>query len=469
MLGPVRSVTVALIAGALVACSGPRPAAENGEPRPDLPLAAGPEAQRLDGEVRDYLAPLVEAGRLSGNVLVGTRDSILVLQSYGLADAGTATPNDADTRFIIAAITKTFTSAAILTLVADGRVDLDDPLARFAPDFPRADEITIRQLLLHESGVGDPDPLDWFESPESPISLEELVDRIAERPFLFDPGTDEAYSNAGYALLARVIERASGQPYGEYLRTALFDPLGMSGSGLFLVPGPAPGRATGYLPAPPPENRVVTMDVDLGLATGSGALSSTAPDLWRWARAVADERLYSWKTLEWPYGWGREEIGEHEGIEQTGALPGFMSNLLVFPDADRFVVLLLNQEYGGWIDLGLGVAALALGEDPGPIDLPRGIELDVAGAGRFVGRYTDGEQPIRLALEDGDLWLHWGDWPISKYLQPIGPATFAVPSDRGRIRFEDPAADGRFQTMVWDFGEGAMTFERTEQSQTGSG
>jgi CubicO group peptidase (beta-lactamase class C family) len=453
-----------LVVGACVAC-GPASSPDQRDPKESLPLASGPEVRALDAQVADYLAPLAQAGRLSGNVLVGTRDSILVLQSYGLSDVEAGTPNDPDTRFVIASITKTFTSAAILTLAAEERIDLDDPLARFAPDFPRAGEITIRQLLLHESGVGDPEMLDWFESPESPISLEELVRKIAGRPFLFDPGTDEAYSNAGYALLAWVIQQASGQPYGQYLERSLFEPLGMSRSGLFVDPGPAPGQANGYVPAPLPQGTIRTPEIDLGLAIGSGALSSTAPDLWRWAGAVADERLYSWKTLEWPYGWGREEVGEHEGIEQTGALPGFMSNLLVFPDADRFVVLLLNQEYGGWIDLGKGVAAIALGEKPPLLDLPPEVELSARAAERLVGRYADGEQPVRIALEEGDLWLYWGEWPIAKYLQPIGEATFAVPTDRGRIRFEDPDSEGVYRTMVWDYGDGSMTFARTERPE----
>jgi hypothetical protein len=141
-------------------------------------------------------------------------------------------------------------------------------------------------------------------------------------------------------------------------------------------------------------------------------------------------------------------------------MTGFMSNLLIFPDADRFVVVLLNQEYGGWIDLGLGLTALALGESPTPIEVPRRAKLGVAEADRFVGTFGEGDERLRVSLEDGNLWLYWADWPIGKYLQPVGEAEFSVPSDRGRIRFEDPAADGPYRTLVWDFGGDEMVRRR---------
>ncbi|HXV74760.1 MAG TPA: serine hydrolase domain-containing protein [Candidatus Polarisedimenticolaceae bacterium] len=451
-----RQVLLTTVRGALAAISltmacapaDDPPVAETMPPA-DI-VADGPLAARIDA----YAAPLAARGEFSGVVLVGSRDAILFARAYGMSDYTSDAPNRLETGFRVASITKTFTSAAVLRLRDEGKLELDDRLSRFAPDFPRGDEITIRHLLLHRSGLRNPDYLEAFERS---IGLDELVDRIAARGLAFDPGTDGAYSNAGYNVLAHVVERASGTTYEDYLRQTILAPLGMETTDHDGSP------ARGYLPAPPPVIRVVPPEADpVGFMIGSGSLVSTAPDLWRWARAVADERIVGWKDLEWPYGWGRVEIGEHEGIEQTGATTGFMSSLLVFPDGDRFVVVLHNVEYGPWTSFGKDIAAIAFGEERAPPPAREPYALDPGSLEQYAGRYSEADTTLTVRAEEGQLRMYYNDWPIGKYLVPTSASRFAPLGDGGEIVFAGER-DGVFSELSWRFGDSGTTYRRGDR------
>lgn len=450
-----------VLAASLALGCGPASESTTVQQGESLPLAQGSKAQLLSNQVDEYIQPLLQHRDFNGIVLLGNRDSILVLRSYGLANYETGSTIVPATKFGIASVTKTFTAGAILTLAHQGALDLEDPLSRFAPEFPRAAEITVRLLLRHESGVGNPDYLESFEPSDRPLQLEELVETIAAQPFLFGPGAANRYSNAGFNLLAWVVQQASGMPYDEFLERRFFQPLGMTGSGQFLGTELPASHAVGYLPAPGPSHAVEAPYSNLGFSIGSGALSSTAPDLWRWARAVADETLFEWKGLEWPYGWGKVEIGGHDGLEQTGAITGFMSNLLVFPEADLFVVVLYNKEFGGWIRVGRDLAAVGLGESYDPPAVHPRIDTPLEGLHRFVGSYESQDMRLRIEAEDGHLWLYSGEWPIGKYIVPVSENVFTVPSDVGEIRFGGPVPSGEYGELTWDFGNGATTYYRS--------
>lgn len=414
----------------------------------------------LAAAVDAFLGPLVERDRLSGVVLIGSRDSIRFARAYGLADRERGIPNTLTTRFRIASLTKTFTSAAIMRLVEQGALDLDDTLSRWSDEFPRGDEITVRHLLLHASGLRNPP---YEESFERSIELPELVSAIASQPLDFDPGTENRYSNAGYNALAMIVERETGS-YEGFLGREVFGPLGMTAT------GHAPDHqavAAPYLPAPAPDVgwRVPDSDVT-GYSFGSGSLVSSAEDLWRWGAAVADERIVGWKDLEWPYGWGRLSVAGATGIEQTGATDGSMSSLLVLPDADVVVVTLYNMELGGWVQVAHGLAALALGEppaDPGVTAVPVAADLPEGALDRYTGTYrSDQDVTFHIRPDDGHLRLYFESWPIGKFLEFTGDDAFAPLGDRGRLRFDLPAV-GPARAVTWSFGESDGTvYERVE-------
>ncbi|HET7844911.1 MAG TPA: serine hydrolase domain-containing protein, partial [Xanthomonadales bacterium] len=171
-------------------------------------------------------------GPVPGAALLVLRDGKpLVARGYGYADVATRVPVTPRTNFRLASVTKQFTAAAILLLVEDGKLALDDPLRKWLPSLPvEADAITLRQLLTHTSGLVD------YEDVMDPADTRQVLDADVlrllegEHRLYFAPGSQWRYSNSGYALLALVVERASGMRFPEFLRTRIFAPLGMNGT-----------------------------------------------------------------------------------------------------------------------------------------------------------------------------------------------------------------------------------------------
>lgn len=461
--GPVRSAlpypAVFIVAGALTGCT---PAAPADSSAGDAPLARTEiiTDAALAASIDDFLRPLVAAERLSGVVLVGDREEVLYARAFGEADRESGAPVTLDSRFRIASITKTLTSAAILRLRNAGALALNDSLARWAPEYPRGDDITIRHLLLHTSGLDNPD---YEASFHESIGLDELASRIAAKPLLFEPGSQNRYSNAGYNTLALVIERETGG-YERFLKREIFDPLGMAHTG---HPASEADVVTGHMPAPSGRAPWPVPESDVtGFSFGSGSLASTAEDLWRWGAAMADERIVTWQELEWPYGWGRAEIGDHTGIEQTGATAGYMSSLFVLPGADRIVVTLHNVEIGGWVQIAEGIAALAVGAAPPNPEVTR-VQEAVALArapAAYTGSYRSEQgTTFHIRETDGDLRMFWESWPLGKFLEPVGDDRFVPLGDGGSVEFliDDGAPAAR--AFQWVFGDGpGTTYTRLE-------
>src|SRR5258708_4790820 len=188
-------------------------------------LATAITAQLIDARVKEY----VDAELFSGVVLVSNRDGIVYEKAFGLADRAFGVPNTLDTRFHIASVSKPITAAAILLLVERGKLALDDHVSKFVPDFPNGDRITVEELLTHYSGLADASGTneynDWSRFPQTPASL---VEKLARLPMQSEPGTRYSYSNSNYHLLALIVEKTSGLPYGEFLERNIFKPLGMT-------------------------------------------------------------------------------------------------------------------------------------------------------------------------------------------------------------------------------------------------
>jgi CubicO group peptidase (beta-lactamase class C family) len=177
-------------------------------------------------------------------------EGVLLAEGFGLADRERELAADARTLFPIASVTKTFTGIAVMQLVEQGRLELDVPIARYIPELalPGGEEraITPRMLLSHHSGIQGDIMHGWILSEPEPRSYNAIVELANDVGTVFRPGTMHSYSNAGYALLGVLIERASGLSYAEYLRQNIFRPLGLEDS--VVHPGEATERvlATGY-------------------------------------------------------------------------------------------------------------------------------------------------------------------------------------------------------------------------------
>lgn len=440
-----------LLVISLAACAGepPEPTLETLSPA----VAAQPRGSDAEmiRRVEDYLEPWIERGDFRGVVRIARGGEVLVHTTQGLEDRVAGDARDAP--FRIASLTKTITAGAILMLRDDGSLSLDDRLEDFVPGVGSGEQITIEHLLAHAGGVAPPDEALYFR--DSP-PLEELVANIAAKPLIFDPGSEHRYSNAGYNLLARVIEVASGRGYEEHLQATIFEPLDMGKTGHFetspqtvvagLRPGPGP---SGVRPAPL---------IHFAAATGSGSLASTAADLHRWGLTVAREELFSYEGLMWPFGWGKLDAGGEQGLEQTGAMTGVTSSLAIFPESETVVVVLNAVEASAWTRWSRDLAAIAFGDEIAPpeIAMPIDREIDFE---NLVGLYRDGETTIRAAQGDG-LELFWNTWPHGRYLTPLADGSFLSRTSGGQIRFEPESEPA--QRLIARWGDQEQVFVRAE-------
>jgi D-alanyl-D-alanine carboxypeptidase len=193
----------------------------------------------------DAIQREMQRRQVPGLAVVVVKDGKIVReQGYGLANVEHGVPVTPDTVFQSASTGKPFTAALVLLLEKDGRLKLDDPISRYLHDTPKAWEgITIRHLLTHTSGLGDPyTRIDLRKD----YTDEELIALEASMPLLFAPGERFAYSNAGYHLLGFISKRVGGKFFGDQLQERIFTPLGMTTAGVISESDIVPGRAAGY-------------------------------------------------------------------------------------------------------------------------------------------------------------------------------------------------------------------------------
>lgn len=217
-------------------------------PPPALPAAAVP-ADSVLPIVQRWLDWWERHDRWSGTLGIARHDTTLYIRPIGFADRDRRTPNTADTRFHLGSSNKMLTAVAVLQLVRDGRVRLDDPIATYLPDYPKpelAQRITVRHLLTHTAGLGGLWELPGFEPRRRYGSNAAYIPLLADREPLFEPGTRYSYSNEGFVLAGAVIERATGKSYDAVLAERILGPAGMRGWCDCMGTPDAPRRARGY-------------------------------------------------------------------------------------------------------------------------------------------------------------------------------------------------------------------------------
>lgn len=274
------------------------PARDPARARTDaFPTSAVDDAQLL-ALVRRRLDALAEEDSFAGAVLVARGDEVLLREARGLAERSFSVPNTPSTRFNIASMNKMWTALIVLKLAEQGKVSLDDSLARLVPEYPHpaaAEAISLRMLLQHQAAIGDWDVRAFKRKMRPGESAATMTSPPGE------PGKAFAYSNAGYILLAAAAEKASGKSYEELVAEMIFVPAGMTRSGFWPVTAIVDDRATGYLR--PPEDPLgfgpyYSNAQYLGYGgDASGGAYSTLDDLFAFHRALQAGALVSRETL----------------------------------------------------------------------------------------------------------------------------------------------------------------------------
>jgi CubicO group peptidase (beta-lactamase class C family) len=306
-------------------------------------------------EVDDFIRPEMAKHRIPGVALAVVRaGKPQKIAAYGLANVELDVPVSPDTVFEIGSITKQFTAAAILLLQQQGKLSVDDSINRYLPFTPpQWEEITIRHLLSHTSGIKNYTGLDGFEVRRH-LSPEQFIREIAAYPLDFAPGHSWKYCNTGYNLLGFIIEKASGKNYWEFLSERIFRPLGMNATTNRLPALVITNRAAGYEQT----NHIwINRDNDLTDVFSAGAIISTVGDLVKWDVALDGDQLLTrqskelmWtpgtqgggKQLHYGLGWSIESFKGHSNIGHGGSTSGFSASLQRFPDQKLTVIVLTN-------------------------------------------------------------------------------------------------------------------------------
>jgi len=265
------------------------------EPVRPSPISQAEFVQRLTIS----LDSLAKAGQFSGVAVVAKNGVPVFQRAYGMADRERGVANNPETAFNLGSINKIFTQIAILQLRAAGKLDLDSTLATYWPDYPNkevARKITIRQLMRHTSGIGG----NIFDPPvggkrNDIRTLRDYLPLFVNQPLAFEPGTRNAYSNAGYVVLGLVIERLSADDYYTYVREHIFKPARMTRTGSFVVDSLPPNTAIGYTRGDedaPTTTPLRPNSQDLpGRGSSAGGGYSTAQDLVKFVQALREQRI----------------------------------------------------------------------------------------------------------------------------------------------------------------------------------
>jgi CubicO group peptidase (beta-lactamase class C family) len=317
-----------------------------------------------------------------GAVLVAKGKDVLYEKGYGYADSATTRRIVPELKFRIASITKQITAAAILTLMEEKKLSLDDTLSEYYPDFPDADKITIYHLLTHTSGIATlintSEKLnETIQGFSGETTLEKTLSYLMSQPLRFKPGEGFFYSNGGYAILSAVIEKTSGQTYPEFLFEHFFVPLGMSNTGYdsntyddsWALPCHRVSVEPDIVEAAPWVNREIPY--------GAGGLYSTVEDLLKWSLAINEcailkpETVKLMETPENPiYGNGlgvfidsiRVDGKSHVLIYHDGATAGSSTHLSRYPEEGLTIIVLSNLDEYDFTMLAYRIAKEVLSE-----------------------------------------------------------------------------------------------------------
>ena len=310
--------------------------------------------QKASDDIRDALK---KTGAPSVSVVVIQDGQVAFSQAFGKADLASNRGAEPDTRYAVGSISKQFTVAALLLLQEQGKLSLDDKVAKHFPDLTEANQITIRQLLSHTSGYEDYAPQDYL-IPEwtHPTTPAAILDKWAKKPLNFDPGTRWQYSNTGYVLAGSIVAKVSGKPLVAFLREAILNPLGMASAGD--CNERTPTDATPYtrfaLGPPRPVEREAK-----GWYDGAGELCMSAPDLAKWDLAFLGHKILSAASYDQfthevrlkngdytHYALGLS-VGDFHGVPMLshgGEVSGFLALDEMFPTRNGAVIELSNED-----------------------------------------------------------------------------------------------------------------------------
>lgn len=314
--------------------------------------------------LKAYVDALIREGKFNGSLALAKGDKILYQAHAGLAHRGFKVPNRWDTKFNLASMGKMFTAVAIGQLVDQGKLTFDSKVGEVLPDYPNAEvreKVTVRMLLSHRSGLGDMFTQAYADgSKDRWKTIDSMLPLFQSEPLQFAPGERAQYSNAGYVLLGKIIEKASSMDYWSYVKKNIFDPVGMPNTAAYELDFDTPNLAFGYthdsfdfsiLEGEPRNN------IFMHIAKGSpaGGAFSTVPDLLKFASALRSGKLVKASTLAilttpsggfpgYGLGFQLQQVQGETGFGHSGGFPGINGEMMTYAKSGYTIVVMANYD-----------------------------------------------------------------------------------------------------------------------------
>jgi CubicO group peptidase (beta-lactamase class C family) len=352
----------------------------------------------LTAKFDQLLSEQFKSNESGATAIVSRKGQIIYKKAFGMANMELNVPMQTENVFRIGSISKQFTAVAILQLMEQGKLNLQDEITKFIPDYPtHGHKITIEHLLTHTSGIQSYTGMKEFEAVlRLDKKPEDFIGFFKNQPMEFAPGTKWNYNNSGYFLLGYIIEKISGKTYPEYVEENLFKPLGMTNSYYGSDSKIIKNRASAYSKN---ENGFVNADpLSMTLPYAAGSLQSTVEDLYKWNQAIHAYKLVKKETLDkaftpyvlsdgkktdYGYGWSIGNVQGSLSIEHGGGIPGFLTMGIYLPKEDVFVAVFSNCDCNSPDAVTSKLAALAIGK---PFDYKE-IKSDTLAMKQSIGVY----------------------------------------------------------------------------------
>ncbi|MBC5775709.1 serine hydrolase [Pontibacter sp. KCTC 32443] len=427
--------------------------------------AYGQVQKDVTGKLHEYLGAHLAQGTFNGVVVVTERGKPVYSQGFGMANYEKHIPNGADVKYRLGSITKSFTAVLVMQLQEQGKLNVQDKVSKYIPDFPNGDKITLHHLLSNTSGL--PDFVNyWKDVNTKPATTHDIVALVKDKPLEFEPGTKWKYSSTGFVVLGQVIEKVTGKPYEKVLAQQILKPLKMHETGMEFSK-PVAGMALGY--NHDGVDRKLAKSINMSWCHAAGAMYSTPADLAKFDAALNSNKLLSDASKkqmftpvmkDYGYGWVIDSVDGKQRISHSGAINGFKANFIRFPEQEIAITILSNyesQQVNGPISKDV-VAIVQGGKYQVPV-VHTLAQLSDAQLSAYVGEYQVAPNvKFKITLQEGQLYTEGPNQDIF-HIFPEAEDKFFLKVAPAMITFEKDA-EGKVAKMLMHHGGRTMPAAR---------
>ncbi|MGB5287774.1 MAG: serine hydrolase domain-containing protein [Ignavibacteriaceae bacterium] len=419
----------------------------------------GQDLRELEIKIDSYIKPYLEMNAWSGLISIYQNGEPVFQKGYGYADKEWEIKNSSATKYRIASISKVFTEVAILNLVEAGKITLDNQLSLFIPDYPRGNEISVRQLLNHRSGIPNLNSFpNYNDLNKSAYAMGEIIELFKHKPLDFEPGERYSYSNSGYVLLASIIEKVSDLSYEEFLRLHIFKKLGLSNTGVDNNTKILKNRARGYM-FDENGDLINAEYVNMSIKIGGGSLYSTADDLNKFVQALTRGQLLKSTLAELP------NLGSIDGEDvftANGRVQGFCHQITHRVEKDLTIIILGNHYSNLALPISEDIYQIYTNKEYKiPVNyIAQKIDVSKKDLSKYEGTYDFGFGPVgKVKVIDNSLGYLAPGRKTYDILIPIDENKFFYIQSWVLLEFKNPENES-FKILDWIMGENLYTAKK---------